>query len=366
MAEFDPKPVPYHPNMSTRVAIFGPGGIGRYHLDHLHRRDVEIVAICDSNEVNLWNAHARYPGAIATQNWDDVWAAKPDVVAVCTPNKWHCELTMKALEGGAHVICEKPMAMNLAEAQKMEAARNAADRLGYINFSYRNNIAFRFARELIRNGELGAIRRVNVVYLQSFLGSPSNGFSWRNDIEIAGFGALGDLGVHMIDGVRFITGLEFNRVVGMKQTLMPSKTDAEGRQRKVTTDTNAAWLAELAGGPIATMETTQVAPGYGNYFRIEISGDLGTIAVLSDKDRELQMTIGKSLSGYDTWTTDLPTHAVPSGFAAKQQADGPALLIDAIHGEEVDYPTFKDGVAAQAVLEAIEESIRSNAWAAIQ
>jgi predicted dehydrogenase len=346
----------------TRVAIFGPGGIGRYHLDHLHRRNVEIVAICDTSESNLRDAHAKYPNAVATQDAGSLFETHPEVVAVCTPNKWHKELTIRALESGAHVICEKPMAMNLAEAQEMEAVRQRTGKLGYINFSYRNNVAFRFARELIRSGELGAIRRVNVVYLQSFLGSPSNGYSWRNDIEIAGFGTLGDLGVHMIDGVRFVTGLEFERVVGTKGTLMATKKDGEGNDRPVTTDTNAAWLAQLTGGPIATMETTQVAPGYGNYFRIEISGSLGTIAVLSDKDRELQMTVGQSLSGYDTWTTDLPIHQVPSGFAGKQKADGPALLIDAIHSGEVDYPTFGDGVAAQSVLEGINKSIETGAW----
>lgn len=348
--------------MATRVAIFGPSGIGRYHLDHLHRRNVEIVAVCDVNEANLAEAHHKYPHAVVSKDWDLVFGTNPDVVAVCTPNRWHCEITLRALSAGAHVICEKPMAMNLQEAQRMEQAREAAGKLGYVNFSYRNNIAFRFARELIRNGELGNVRRVNVVYLQSFLGAPSNLFSWRNDIEIAGFGALGDLGVHMIDGVRFITGLEFKRVVGTKQTLMATKKDAEGNDRPVTTDTNAAWLAQLSGGQIATMETTQVAPGYGNYFRIEISGDLGTLAVVSDKDRELQMTVGQSLSGYDTWTTDLPVHQVPSGFAGRQKADGPALLIDAVNGIETDYPTFADGVAAQAVLEGINNSIQSNAW----
>lgn len=350
---------------AARVAIFGPGGIGNYHIDHLLRRNVEIVAVCDVNEGHLEEARRRFPNALVTKDWESVFGTRPDVVAVCTPNKWHREITIRALQSGAHVDCEKPMAMNLAEAREMEAARQAAGKMGYINFSYRNNVAFRFARELVRNGELGKVRRVNVVYLQSFLGASSNLCSWRNDVEIAGFGALGDLGVHMIDGVRFITGLEFERVVGTKQTLMPTKKDAFGADREVTTDTNAAWLAQLSGGPIATMETTQVAPGYGNYFRIEVSGDLGTIAVLSDKDREIQMSVGGSLSHFETWATDLPVHVVPTGFAARQKTDGPALLIDAINGEIVDYPKFEDGVAAQAVLEGIEESIRTGAWAVL-
>jgi predicted dehydrogenase len=349
--------------MATRIAIFGPGGIGGYHLEHLHRRDVEIVAACDVNDGHLDAARHRYPHAVVTKDWDTVFGTHPEIVVVCTPNKWHRDIVLRSFQAGAHVVCEKPMAMNLAEAREMEGARQAAGKLGYINFSYRNNIAFRFARELVRNGELGKVRRVNTVYLQSFLGAPSNLFSWRNDVEIAGFGALGDLGVHMIDGVRFITGLEFDRVVGTKQTLMPTKKDAEGIDREVTTDTNAAWLGQLSGGPIATMETTQVAPGYGNFFRIEISGDLGTIAVVSDKDRELHMTVGESLSRYETWATDIAVHGVPTGFASKQKADGPALLIDAIHGGETDYPTFADGVAAQAVLEGIGESIQTGAWA---
>ncbi len=170
------------------------------------------------------------------------------------------------------------MAMTVAEAESMEAARAAAGKLGGINFSYRNNHAFRFARELLAAGELGRLMRVSAVYLQSFLGAPATPYSWRNDVSLAGFGALGDLGVHMIDGVFFLTGLDYRRVVGLAQTLIPEKPDAGGVTRKITTDTNAAFLAELAGGVVATFETTQVAPGYGNYFRIEISGERGTLA----------------------------------------------------------------------------------------
>jgi hypothetical protein len=118
---------------------------------------------------------------------------RPDLVSICTPNKFHHPATLLALEHGAHVMSEKPMAMTVAEAEAMEAARSKTGKLGGINFSYRNVPAFRFARELIAAGELGRILRVNTVYLQSFLGAPATAHSWRNDAALAGFGALGIL-----------------------------------------------------------------------------------------------------------------------------------------------------------------------------
>jgi predicted dehydrogenase len=349
---------------SVRFAVIGVAGIaGAHYGPVLARKGVELVGLVDASEKNLASASERHPEAVATADVDEMLAkAKPDLVSVCTPNKWHCEYTLKALKAGAHVICEKPMAMNLAEAESMEAERAKAGKLGYINFSYRNIASFRFARELIRRGELGRIQRVQGLYLQSWLGSKASGFSWRNDKAIAGSGTLGDLGVHMIDAVRFITGLEFDRVVGIHRTTVPTRKDGEGREREVTTDTNASFLAEFDGGAVGTFETTQTAPGYGNYHRIEVSGDRGTLIVISDKGNEIQMTVGESLSKFATWTTGHPVHQVPTEFLAQQRADGPGLLVDAIRGEDVDYPTFADGVRAQAVLEAILNSNDGGSW----
>jgi predicted dehydrogenase len=295
--------------------------------------------------------------------------AKPDRVCICTPNSTHHPMAIAAIGAGAHVMCEKPMALTVAEALEMEAARAKAGvlggkpLLGAINFSYRCVPGFRYARELMAAGELGTITRVNVVYLQSFLGAPDTKHSWRNDVSVAGFGALGDLGVHMLDAVGFTTGLTARRAVGLAQVAIKAKADATGVERPVTTDTNASWLIEYHGGAIGTFETTQVAPGYGNHFRIEVSGTLGTVRYYSEQPETLHLVAGKTLSKYATWKSEeFPKVAVPSGFVGQQPKSNIESFVGAIRGLNTEYPSFSDGVAAQQTLEALGESMRRAAW----
>lgn len=345
-------------------AVIGTGGIAHNHIrDFLATPSVTAVGFADPSDASLAAAARAFPGVPTFADAETMLLkTRPDIVTICTPNKFHKENTLLALRHGAHVVCEKPLAMDVAEAEAMEAARSAAGKLGGINFSYRNNPAFRFARTLVAAGELGRLTRINVVYLQSHLGAKATPYAWRNDAALAGFGALGDLGVHMIDTARFISGLDYRRVVGLAQTLIPQKADATGALHPVTTDTNAAWLAELTGGVIATFETTQVAPGYGNYFRLELSGDRGTLAVHSEHSEELWLHAGPTLATYATWKTDLPLQKVPTDFTRTSGPTTPAAIVHALRGENVSFPTFADGVAAQRVLAAIHTSMQTEAW----
>jgi predicted dehydrogenase len=355
------------PVPSLRYAVIGAGGISSTHLKAIATQPgVELVGISDPTDPAQWRLSAAYAGAPRFQDPEKLLReTRPDLVSICTPNKFHCALTLLALKHGAHVACEKPMAMTLAEAGQMESARAAAGKLGGINFSYRNVAAFRFARELVARGELGKLLRVQCVYLQSFLGAPATAYSWRNDLALAGFGALGDLGVHMLDGVRFITGLDYQRVVGLAQTLIPEKADAAGQLHRVTTDTNAAWLSELTGGVVGVFETSQVAPGYGNFFRIELSGENGTLAVHSDHPEELWLRIGGTMTRYATWQTDLPLQKLPTDFVAQNQPVTPGGIVPAIRGGTVAFPTFADGLRAQRMLDAIGRSMQTQAWQTI-
>jgi len=347
-----------------RYAVFGVGGIARVHFNNLlPLPEVELVGLSDVSEPMLKKISAEFPDAFATPDPAEIFSkVKPDLVSVCTPNRFHHPLVMQALEAGAHVICEKPLAMTLEQAVEMEAAREKAGLRGLINFSYRNVPTFRFAKKLIANGELGSLTRVSTVYLQSHLGGAESPYTWRLNGDIAGFGALGDLGVHMIDGVQFITGQKLTSVAGQVQTLIPRKRDAEGIEREVTVDTNCAFLAQFENGMLGTFETTQIAPGYGNYFRIEISGEKGTLAVCSDKGASLSLFAGRTLTDYGSWTSDLPEVKIPTKFNQSQGPNTPASIVPAILGEKVAYPTFSDGVKAQAVLDAIFRSANSRAW----
>lgn len=357
--------IPMTPTPSLRYALLGTGSVARWHLQEFSKQPAtEVVGFQDVSATALARFAAEtHPSVPRFSDPEELLAtARPDIVSICTPNKFHHDLTLLALRHGCHVYCEKPMAMTLAEAEAMEAARAAAGRRGAINFSYRGNPGFRFARHLIATGELGRLYRVHAVYLQSHFASPAVRWAWRNDAALAGFGALGDLGVHMIDAVTFITGLSYARAVGLAQVLVPEKPDPAGVIRPVTTDTNASFLAEMQGGVVATFETSQCAPGYGNWHRIEVSGERGTLVVCSDWPDTLRLFAGAGLTAYSTWKSDLPEVHVPSGFRDALSPMGMSGFVRALRGDTGEHATFADGVAAQRVLEALGTSMKTHAW----
>jgi predicted dehydrogenase len=351
-----------------RYAVIGAGSAARAHLTAmLGKPNVVLVGIADPAPPTAWRIPAdRRDAPHFTDAAKLLRQQKPHVVSICSPPKYHHELTLLALAAGAHVICEKPMAMTVREAERMEEARVAAGRLGAINFSYRNLTAFRYARQLIAQGQLGRLTRASVAYLQSFMAASGVSWSWRHDIRIAGFGVLGDLGVHMIDGVRFVTGLEFQRVVASARTLLPQKLDGKGVAQQVTTDTHAVFMAELSGNAMAIFETTQLAPGYGDLFRLEISGERGSLSVDTEHPDDLRLHASPEPPGHAIWKTDLPPVVLPAAFPGRSHPSTPGAIVDAIRGATVEYPDFADGVAAQRVLDALRRSMISEKWVSLR
>ncbi|MDX2226965.1 MAG: Gfo/Idh/MocA family oxidoreductase [Verrucomicrobiae bacterium] len=350
-----------------RYVLLGGGGIaGNHHSQAVKLPGVTLAGVHDTSEATMERWKNNNPSiAVSADAKKLLSLTKPDLAIVCSPNAAHCPLTLAALQAGCHVLCEKPLAMDLGEALKMEAARKKARRLGGINFSYRYVPSFRLAREIIRNGELGKIQRLNIKYLQSWIASPHQHYSWRNDIKVAGFGALGDLGVHMLDAAAYLTDLEPAKLAGVAQTLIPVKNDAQGKSHKVTTDTNASFLIQYAGGALGVFETSQVAVGFGNYFHVEISGDKGVLRVLSEDGDNITLYSSQTVSQYDTWNAEsFPKVRIPSGFAGLQSKNAIEGMVNTLRGVPVnnDYPTFEDGIRAQRCLTAIGESMKTDRW----
>jgi len=348
-----------------KYVVLGSGGIANFHITNFDSQpDVQVVGFQDISTAQLDRWKGRYPNAIYSTDPAELLAkTRPDFACVCSSNIAHAPLTLAALKARVHVMCEKPMAMNVAEAESMEKARADAGTIGAINFSYRCVAAFRFAREIIASGELGRVQRLNVVYLQSFLGAETTPWSWRNDASVAGFGALGDLGVHMIDGAGFVSSLTPVRTVGAAQTLVKHKKDPAGVSKPITTDTNASFLVEYDNGALGTFETSQVVPGYGNHFRIEISGEQGVLRFSSEDNEGIFMYVGRSLSRYSTWAKEaFPRVLIPTDFATRQPKSNMESFVRLLRGEKVDCPTFADGLRAQRVLNGIGDSMASNSW----
>jgi predicted dehydrogenase len=345
-------------------AIVGAGSAARTHLrDITARPGVRLVGIADPADPGQWQIDADQAGVPRFPDAAALFAAmKPQLVSICTPPKFHHHVAQLAFACGAHVACEKPLAVTLEEALAMEAARVRAQALGAVNFSCRNVPAFRLARQMVEDGEVGRIRRVTASYLQSYLGTPDSRWSWRDDIDIAGFGSLGDLGAHVIDAVRFVVNAEFLRVDAVLQRLQAEKKTVTGERRAITTDSNAMFLAELTGDVFATVETSQVASGYANFFRLEVSGDRGTLIV----NREQPDTIGLLPASRQRPTTAVRARRIGPGAIRAPGPASPAGIVDAIRGRNVAIPTFHDGIAVQRVLAALTASAGRRGWVDVE
>src|SRR5690606_22612148 len=252
------------------------------------------------------------------------------IVDICTPGHTHVEIAVAALEAGKHVLCEKPLANTVTEAEAMVAAADRAEAQGVrsmVGFTYRRVPAIAYAQRLVAQGRLGQIRHVRAQYLQDWLVDPSVPLSWRLRRDQAGSGALGDIGAHIIDLVQFITGEHLTGVSAMTETFVKERPLAEsssgltssatgtGELGEVTVDDAAIFLSRLSGGALATFEATRFATGRKNSIRLELNGTEGSIAFDFEDMNVLQVFSGADLSaGFTRVLVTEPDHPYLSGW----------------------------------------------------
>ena len=189
----------------VKIGLVGAGGIGNVHLNGYKKLDnVEIAAICDINPVNLNATADRFGIEKRYTDIDAMLAAHPelDAVDVCVWNNNHAVCTIKALDAGKHVLCEKPMAYNAKQAEEMLAAAKRNNKLLMIGFSMRFSDQGKIAKDFVDNGYIGDIYYSKAIYVRRH-GAPGG---WFTDIERSGGGPVIDLGVHVIDLTRYLMG----------------------------------------------------------------------------------------------------------------------------------------------------------------
>ena len=213
---------------SLRVAMIGYAFMGAAHsqawrtagrfFDLPYR--VDMAALGGRTADAAATAAARLGWSSVETDWrvlvgrDDI-----DLVDVCTPGDSHAEIAIAALEAGKHVLCEKPLANTVEEAEAMTAAASAAASRGVrsmVGFNYRRVPALALAQRLVASGRLGELRHVRAQYLQDWIADPQFPLVWRLRKEVAGSGALGDIGAHVVDAAQFVTG---RRVTGVSAVL---------------------------------------------------------------------------------------------------------------------------------------------------
>lgn len=385
-----------------RVAMVGHGFMGAAHSQAWRTAprffdlgaDPEMAVIVGRDPARTEAARQRYGWQAASTDWRAV-VADPDidVVDVVSPGSSHVEVAIAALEAGKHVLCEKPLANTVAEAEAMTAAAAAARAHGVramVGFSYRRVPAIAFARQLVQDGRIGTVRQVRALYLQDWLSDEDGPMTWRLDKSLAGSGALGDIGAHAIDLVEHVTGSSLATVSGTLETFVTERPlmaegvglsgTASSERGQVTVDDAAFFTARLSGGTadraIGTFEATRYATGRKNGLTLEISGSDGAIQFDLEAMNELRLYESNAPAGEQGFRRILvtePEHPYmaawwPTGHLigyehtfSHQVKD----FIDAVATGTDPSPSFADGLHVQRVLDAVERSAAAGStWTA--
>ena len=342
-------------------------------------RDAQATA--DSAKKHGW--------AESSTDWREVITRDDiSIVDICTPGSSHSEIALAALAAGKHVLCEKPLSNTIDEALAMaEAAKKAATQgiKSMVGFNYRRVPAVTFAKTLVENGRLGEIYHVRARYLQDWLVDPEFPLVWRLQKEIAGSGALGDIGSHIVDLTQYVTGARIEAVSGMLKTFIterPLPSSSSGLTAKstdmspgvgaVTVDDAAVFTATFDNGSLGTFEATRFASGSKNDLGFEIFGSKGSIKfdfedmnVLYFHDhqlppaeagfRRIMVTEGDSHPYMSAWWP--PGHII--GYEHTFTHEILDFLTD-IATDHSPFPSFADGLQIQLVLDAVVRSAANN------
>lgn len=382
-----------------RVAMIGHGFMGAAHSQgwrtapHVFSLPaaVEMAVIVGRNAEGVAASAAQWGWAESATDWREVIARDDiDIVDIVTPGDSHAEIAIAALAAGKHVLCEKPLANTVAEAEAMADAAAAAAAKGVramVGFTYRRVPAITFLRDLIAQGVVGEIQQVRAAYRQDWLVDPAMPLAWRLQKEHAGSGALGDIGAHAIDTTQFVTGLAVTSVSGTMDTIVKQRpllgagtglsgTAGEG-VGDVTVDDVAIFTGRLENGALVSFEATRFATGRKNQLTVEVSGTKGALAFDLEDLNSLQFYDRTAPSDRQGFTKILVTEAEHPYVAAWWPA-GHMLgyehgfshqvkdLVEGIVSGTDPHGTFAEGLRVQRVLDAVEtSSSRDSIWVSI-
>ena len=349
------------------VAIIGCGGITlQNHLPGLALcPDVKVVALCDVNPASLEAARQQTGISVTSTDYNEI-VRREDVnaIIIATPNVTHPPIALAAIAQGKHVMSEKPLGLNHADAKAMA---DAADKAGVCNmtaFTYRFVPAMRYLKHIIQRGDLGTPYHYRSCRLQDWGSRP---LGWRQVKKLAGTGELGDMLSHRIDFAHHLVG-PMKRLVANVKTLTPMR----GGQPNDTDDW-VAILAEFKNEAIGVLESSKLASGRNESRRsldyVEINGSERSYVFTTGSWNTLQT--GKA-GGPGLETIEIPKEFWKVPNSPRDPAQGDPLVtfrydqawefIEAIRQQRPCSPDFRDGAAAQKVMDAAVHSAEIKQW----
>ena len=379
---------------SLNVAMIGYGFMGKAHSNayrkvgsffpHLeHRPNLKCLCARDAAKAAAFAETWGYESV--ETDWrkvierDDI-----DLVDICSPNDSHLEIAVAAAKAGKMVACEKPLAMNVAEAEEMTAAVEEAGVPNMVWFNYRRVPAISLARQVVEEGRIGRPFHYRATYLQDWTIAedvPQGGAAlWRLDVDVAGSGVTGDLLAHSIDTAMWLNG-PITKVVADTETFVKERVHQEtGSVQPVGIDDACMFLARFANGSMGTFESTRYARGRKNYNTFELNGADGSVKFDLEDPQYLdyfeytQLQSGKKVEDHLTgWRRVHVTNSehpymdkwwVPGCTVGYEHTFIHALadFIEGLESGEPAQPDFRNALQTQRVCDAVLASAQSGGW----
>lgn len=385
---------------TLNVAMIGGGFMGKAHAMAYaampmffwpapaipHRK-----VIVDVTDALAEEAKARFGFEESSSDWKSVVARDDiDVIDICTPNNVHAEIAIAAAKAGKHIICEKPLARGGEEAKSMLDAVEKAGVIHMVAFNYRRTPAVALAKKYIEEGRIGDIRNFRGTYLQDWSADPDGPLSWRFQKKIAGSGAIGDIGTHVVDLAHYLVG-QISEVNAMTPTyiktrpvqaggldkLGASEKNANAQRGPVDVDDEVVSLLKFENGAIGSLEATRNAYGRNNFITFEIHGTKGSLYFNYERRDELQVMFADDPAdarGFRTVYTG-PAHPYGDGLwpipglgigYSETKIVECYDLFRAIASGQQPSPNFADGYLTELVADALLKSGETGQWTTVE
>jgi predicted dehydrogenase len=370
------------PGEKIRVGVIGAGRIAAFvHLPSLRLCPdaCEVIAVASRTEEKARAFADQWGIPRVYGDWASL-LADPDVdaVVICPPSGLTYRVARAAIAAGKHILCEKPLGLNYAEARELQEGAERSDKVHMVAFTFRFVPGLRYLKRLVSEGHFGEIRHWRMSYFTDFMLDPSTPIAWRNRRAQAGGGILWDMGSHAIDFARYLLG-DIRAVSGVSRLYVRERPDPSGTGMvAVDAEDACAFAVEFAGGTIGTFDLNRAVAGRGgsgrgNYQCIEVHGTSGAAVYELIRPFELQISIGPAMTRSQQWARaevpfDLrkypgsPRNPLVDDPLMGYKYDQDVAFLQAIRGETADYPTFRDGAEAQRVIDAVELAAGERRW----
>jgi levoglucosan dehydrogenase len=372
-----------------RIGLVGAGMIGRTHA-HAYRNlqecyqppaaEVELKVVADVDPQLAEDALARYGFERVASRWEEVLEAPDvDVVSIALPNFQHREVAEALAASGKHVLCEKPLAATSSDALAMLEAVQRAGIVHGTGFNLRRTPAVAAIQQAIQSGRLGEIRQFHGRYFTDYAASPDVPFTWRYRRDLAGSGALGDIGSHLIDLARFLCGdivavdgasaVTFipKRAVPKGHVTGHARVESSGEMREVDTDDVVSFSARFANGAIGNFHFSRIATGYRNSPAFEIVGSRGSASFDMERAGEFGLFEShddESVNGFRRVVLGpnhpqfgnvaaFPVAGVGISYTETYVVQASEFVRAVVDGKRDYAPNFADGYAVAQVCDAV-------------